>query len=558
MPKKVSFDFDNSLRNHDGSDILPTHEKLKKHLANNDKVIIVTRRHPDDEHSGLNGEDVKNYVKEKFGDLQVIFTDSDLKWETLEKEGISRHYDDDINEIKAINNHTDIEGVLVKDGKGIDNKAKDKVSVKEEKKETITEVKDAKDAVVLFYDYGNYLPFICSIANQFKKVYYFNPNSMKDFPMLHHYAVGYRLPEIEMITDDFKVHNEIDLFIFPDLTHGGFQCHLENEGRLVWGSKCVPSKYEVERDKFKEFIKSIGLPVNPYKVVKGIKALQEYLKENKNVWVKLNKFRGLTETFNSKKEFLSRPEVNKLRSDSGLMGSEIVFVVEDTIKSEAEIGYDGFFSNEEFPDTCLYGVEIKDVAYCGKVIKYEQLPKVLKDINEKMKPMLIKEKYCNTISTEVRMIDKDNGFFIDPAMRFPSPPGEIYPNIISNLGEFMFQAALGRNIKLEFNATYGMQAIIWSQWSNNDWNNIEIPEDIKPFVKIKNLFQVDGKMGIAPPMKDLTQIGSIVATGSSIKECIKKIQEYAEKLEGIDLVVKIDQLDKAIETLAIAEKYLIV
>ena len=139
--------------------------------------------------------------------------------------------------------------------------------------------------------------------------------------------------------------------------------------------------------------------MNKYKTIKGINSLSEYVKENEDVWVKINKFRALTETFKSENEYLSRPEIDLLRSDSGLMGSEIVFVVEEPIETEAEIGYDGFFSNGRFPKKCLYGVEIKDVAYCGKIINYEQLPQCAKDINEKLKPILSKGGYCNAIST---------------------------------------------------------------------------------------------------------------------------------------------------------------
>jgi hypothetical protein len=548
---KISFDLDNTLRNHDGTDILPSHEKVKKQLAAGHKVIIVTRRHEDDTHAGIDGQGVLDYVKDKLGAIPVIFDNSQLKYETLDKEEVDMHYDDDPKEIEAINKHTNIKGVLVTDGKGVD-----KPDKKEDDKKTAnTEITNAKDATVLFYDYGNYLPFIRTVAKQFKKVYYYNPNIQQPFPTVYQSAIGYGLDEVEMIDDDFKVHDEVDLFILLDLTHGYFQNHLTKEDKLVWGSKRIP-EIEVNRDKFKELLKSLGLPVNKYQVVTGIENLKEHLKEHKNVWVKINKWRGLTETFKSENEFLSRPEIDKMRDETGLMGSEAMFIVEEQIDTEAEIGFDGMFTNGQYRKKCLYGVEIKDCGYCGKVIDYDSLPKVLKEINEKFAPILEKAGYCNFISTEVRMAKDGTGYFIDPAMRMPSPPGEIYGNLITNIGELMFQASLGRNIEPEHSDLFGMQAIIWSQWSNNNWNNIEIPDDIKPYVKIKNLFKVGNKLGIAPPMKDLVQIGSIVCTGSSIKECVKKIMEYSDKLKGIDLVVKTDELDKAVETFAKAEKYL--
>ena len=111
---KISFDFDGTLIGFDGADIESMHAKLKEHIAAGDEVIIVTKRNPGEVH---NGTDASIYVKEKFGDIPVHYTNHQLKWQTLLSQNVNTHYDDDPNEIKAINDNIDIETILVQDDK---------------------------------------------------------------------------------------------------------------------------------------------------------------------------------------------------------------------------------------------------------------------------------------------------------------------------------------------------------------------------------------------------------------------------------------------------------
>lgn len=92
---KVSFDFDDTLTETKGINL------LLQHLKNGDEVFIITRRR-----KSFN-EPVLSLAK-KYGinRSHVIFTGGEMKWKTILRLGIQLHYDNNQTEIDLIQENT--------------------------------------------------------------------------------------------------------------------------------------------------------------------------------------------------------------------------------------------------------------------------------------------------------------------------------------------------------------------------------------------------------------------------------------------------------------------
>jgi len=105
-PKKVSFDFDDTL----------TQRKWQlKAMQLKDEgytVYIVTRRQ-----SSASAEVYKIADEIGIPHSRVYFTNGKMKWETIKRLGIGKHYDNNEEEIRLINENTEARGELIQEAK---------------------------------------------------------------------------------------------------------------------------------------------------------------------------------------------------------------------------------------------------------------------------------------------------------------------------------------------------------------------------------------------------------------------------------------------------------
>jgi hypothetical protein len=548
---KVSFDFDNTLRNHDGTDILPTHEKLKAHLSDGDKVIVVTRRHPDDTHSGFDGDDVTNYVKEKFGNIPIIFDDSDLKYKTLDKEGVEKHYDDDKREIDALHRFTDIEGVLVTDGKGMDVKSQKKAPEKKEKSDD----NNLSTKVALVYDTGLNFEFAERLAKDFKKVYFFADYEGHQFENTNEMEVGLignGTGKVEKIYDFEKVKDEVHLFVFPDCKYAGVQCDLEKQGKRVWGGR-HGIELETERYETKNKMKELGLPIKKYWKIIGIEKFRQFLKEHNDLYIKTDVSRGDFESFHHENYYLTEPRLDDLKSKIGPLADIYEFIAEEPVSSDdeknpvIEAGEDMLSIDGQFPDEILLGYELKDSFYCGVVTKRKNLPSFVTDTTNKLAPLLKKERYRNFFSTEVRVKNKV-GYPIDLTLRIPSPPGDIYYMNIENFSEVVWYGAAGILVQPKYKCKFAAEAIIHSsRCLSGQWEAIQFPEKFKENVRIKNKYydKVKDTYYSIPLYEGLGEIGSVCYIDDNFDKCIKGLKEVADAVKGTAIHINVGDASKA-------------
>lgn len=99
---KISFDFDDTLEKSSIQSI------AKRYIAEGKTVYVVTRRQESDSKGVYAITDEIGISRRR-----VIFTNGKMKWETIKRLGIGKHYDNNPDEIKLIRENTDAEAVQV-------------------------------------------------------------------------------------------------------------------------------------------------------------------------------------------------------------------------------------------------------------------------------------------------------------------------------------------------------------------------------------------------------------------------------------------------------------
>lgn len=402
-----------------------------------------------------------------------------------------------------------------------------------------------KKKSVLCVDNGLFLHFAEHLTEHFGAVYYWAP-WVSAFPKSNSLMVGQGIPGVTRVRSIWEVVDEVDLFVFLDLGFGQLQEHLASQGKLVWGAR-LGEELELDRVWAKEKAAELDITVGPYEVVRGIDDLRDFIRDNEDQYVKVSTLRGDAETFYAQNYDLVEPRLDQLAWVLGVKKHWTEFIVEAAINDAIEIGYDGYTIDGEFPRNALFGIEVKDQAYLGEILSYNNLPASIIEVNKKLSPYLRQQKYRGIFSCELRVRD-DEYFFLDPCCRIPSPPGELYGVIISNWADILWEGASGELVEPEFVAKYGACLVLTSEWAMNNWQPVMYPDSISDFVRLKNYAAVDDKRYVIPQTScPLDAIGVVVGTGNSPDEAIRKVLRNAEQIEGLGIHYANGALDDALE-----------
>lgn len=270
---------------------------------------------------------------------------------------------------------------------------------------------DLKTKTVIVYDNGLFVEIAKTLSKSFKKVYYYCPWKSA-FPKSNQYVIGDGIEGIERVWEFWDYVDKVDLFCFLDVYDGDIQEHLVSIGKNVWGSR-KGEEMELYRNDMKEYMKEVGLYATPFKVIKGVAALREYLTKNENVYVKINMLRGNFETFKSENYELSEPRLDEIEFVLGALKTEQEFIVENAYDNAVETGVDMYTIDGRFPSSTLAGIEIKDEGYVGKIVPYEKLSEKLTDFNDKMKTAFNRYNYRGFFSTEIRISKDRKPYMVD-------------------------------------------------------------------------------------------------------------------------------------------------
>ena len=404
-------------------------------------------------------------------------------------------------------------------------------------------MENLKDKTVLVIDGGIFIEFAIRLSRDFKKVYYFS-NWKSEYPLSKDDMIGVGVPGIERISEVYDYIDKVDLIAFPSIYNGDWQRWLVKNGYRVFGSM---KGDEMERDRVSaiEYFKDLGLPQPKYKEITGIDNLTDYLENKTDKWIKVSEYRGGNETWHYLSKDLSRRKLAEIKHNLGDEGEVFKFLVFDPINGDniVECGSDiPITVNGEYPKYVLNGYEKKDCCYLGMVKKYDDLAPVITDFNKAIASTLKQYGYCNAMSTEIRAESDKKGYMIDFTARQPSPPGEIYLELIENFSQMVWDASGGILTEPVYLAKYGIEVMINSTAAENAWLTVDFPKSIRKWVKLRNLAVINGKYTIIPRYKDFDNAGAVIAIGDTIEEVVKLAKERCALIKGEDIDCKLDDI----------------
>lgn len=407
------------------------------------------------------------------------------------------------------------------------------------------------DKTVCVVDRGLFLGFAIALTRSFGRVLYHVPNESA-FPTPHLSVIGDGFDRIEVVKGLQTVEHGIDCFAFPDVGMTEIQMNLTARGNPVWGSG-EASKLELNRIHFKERQDALGLKVRPYRVIRGVNNLRVFLADMDEAFVKISKYRGLTETYHHDDMAKTELWLENLTAQLGPLRDHLNFIVEEPIDAVVETGLDTFCVRGKYPKVAVQGIEAKDKGYIGTVTPWGELPEQLTKIAEQYTPDL--QDYANFISLEIRITEDGDAYNNDFTARHASPAGECLLELIGNLGEVVWGGAHGELVEPEYTAKFAMQAIVDHPEDKMEWRAARIPAEVGDWFKPYFACKIDGATYFVPvPPKGFETAGSVVATGDTLDECLETLKERAALLEGAGLVVHTTSLAEVLASIKEEEK----
>ncbi len=385
-------------------------------------------------------------------------------------------------------------------------------------------MKKVSDIVACVCDYGTFLSLADKLGESYGKVYYYSPFET-EYQDAKKCVIGTGVPTVERLDEymDPEIIEEVDLWIFPDIAHGGFQRYLRSIGKAVWGGMGA-CDLELYRTRFLKMLAEVGLPVAPTKTVVGLKALEAMLKATTDKWVKVNRFRANMETWHHIDFEHSEPMLRYLGDEFGGISEKVVFVVQDPIPDAQEVGYDGFCIDGQYPKCSFQGYEKKNELYLGSWLENEEMPEMVTRVNEAMAPVFKEMGYRNFFASEIR-----DEFFIDITPRHAGQTQEHLQETATNLPEIIWEGANGVLVEPEFSHKFAAEATLHYTGCEEDWKILRISEEAKQWVKLVSYCQ-EGDLYHFPPGKN-DEVGVVIGQGDTIEEAIENLHEHLELIE---------------------------
>jgi hypothetical protein len=398
-------------------------------------------------------------------------------------------------------------------------------------------MKEPSDVTALIVDNDRalFLPLAVYLGQigAFKRVlYHCGPDG--SFPTIGECSVGKGFEGVERCDSPLSAKSEVDLLICPDINTSDIQKDFENSGIAVWGSG-YGDELENRRILFHETLDKIGLLTPPYHVCKGLQQLVEYLKDKKDVFLKISRYRGSWETRKFRNMDLDSSVLHIFAQRFGPMADKVRVVVCDKIETDLELGADAYNVSGAWPDYMLNGWELKDRAYLSSITRREDMPKQIIDITEAVAPLLAKYNYRNFISFEDRVAG-DKHYWIDATQRFSIPASPSQCRAWKNLPLILWHGAHGELVQPESSCKFTAECLMTMKSEPHYWSQTEFDGETMKHAAMPHCCIVDGFVSFPPgEPKDGSDIGWLCATGDTIEEVVDTMKGLADNLpDGVD------------------------
>lgn len=411
-------------------------------------------------------------------------------------------------------------------------------------------MKDLSQVTCLVVDAGLFLPFARRMAEDCKRVIFYNPDR-RSFPSIKQGTIGDGFPDLEHTLDFWPILDEIDLVCFPDIGNAGLQLHLESIGKAVWGSRGGDA-IEINRQLFLKMLGDVGLHVPEYKVIQGVCDLADYLIDHEDQYIKVSRWRGDMETTHWRNWTLDRGWLDWMAVNLGPMKDHLNFLVFPAIDTPLEIGGDNYGIDGLWPSVMLNGLEHKDTTYFSAVTKTNEMPEQIQAILEAFSPYLKSKRYRNQWSMEVRVKD-DVGNFIDATCRGGMPSSASQQLVWANFAEIVWAGANGELVEPEPVTNFTIECMVTSKTGKDCWDTVELPKELERWVRFSNCAFVDGTYAFAPDEFHSGELGWLCALGDTPKKTLERAKELADQLpDGLD--ANLENLTGLIKEIEIGEK----
>lgn len=409
-------------------------------------------------------------------------------------------------------------------------------------------MKDISDVSCLVIDSGLFLPFARRMAEDCKRVIFFN-SDRASFPTLRQGCIGDGFPDIETTLDFWPLMKDVDLVCVPDIGLSGLQLHLESQGIPVWGSRAGDS-IEINRERFMGLLKDVGLDVPEYTVVVGATALAEHLRDKEDQYIKVSRWRGDMETTHWRNWAMDSGWLDWMAVNLGPLKELMRFLVFPSIDTPLELGGDGISVDGVWAEIMLNGLEFKDTTYFGAVTKREDMPDQLKAIMEALSPYLAQRRYRNQISMEVR-VKGEQSLFIDATQRASQPGSASQQLLWRNFPLIVWAGANGDLVNPEPDAKFSIECMVTSKKGKDCYDVVEIPKSLERWARFSNCCFVDGCYAFPPDEFHSGECGWLCSIGDTPRQTLEAAKGLCDQLpDGLDgnienLVGLIKEIDEA-------------
>lgn len=398
-------------------------------------------------------------------------------------------------------------------------------------------MKDTSEIVACVIDHGQFSSVARRLAKDYKQVYYCCPDEMA-CRVVAKGVLGDGFLEFEKVRTIKEVKSKCDLFVFPDVGFYWEQAELREQGKAVWGAG-DGGMIEENRGFFLRLLKEVGLPVAKHDVVVGLENLRAFLRGKEDKYIKVSWWRGDIETTHWRSWDQDSCILDAWAVRLNRFQRHMTFYVFDPIPAAIEDGFDTFCIDGKMPNTVMHGQENKDKSFIGVMSYFGYLPENLREIAQAFLPVLKRSGYYR----QAFSIEARNEFFIDPTLRFPSPPHQLELEQIENFGEIVWAGANGEVVEPVVKHKCGVQALVRMERDETEWGNVVIPESIKDYVYPMYVAQEDDVLCF-PPGGLGPMIAWITGTGNTVEEAIHCLQERKSELPDC-----VECLDKSLAEL---------
>ncbi len=256
--------------------------------------------------------------------------------------------------------------------------------------------------------------------------------------------------------------------------------------------------------------------------------MADYLKKEKNKFIKVSMWRGSFETkhFRSWAEDAGLIDVWAVRF--GGLKEHIPFLVFDEIPTKLEIGGDTYCVHGQWPASMLHGIEKKDEAYFAAVTPKGDMPDELTHIMDAFSPFLAECGYSGQWSMEVR-VTEDEAYFIDATTRGGLPSTATFLSA-KNVPEILWHGAAGELVEIDYGFKFSAECMVKIKGEPDAWASIILPDELKPWLKISDCCELDGKFWFPSDGPAIEEIGWLVAVGDTPTEVAKTMNAQADLL----------------------------